>query len=79
MEGTSDFDLAMEWYLKYGEREVVFEMGTVGGGEQVLWEKQYLKNSTPSTMLKITEIITPSITTKALKLIREHNGTNSRG
>ena len=22
MEGTSDFNLAMEWYLKYGEREI---------------------------------------------------------
>ena len=25
MEGTSDFNLAMEWYLKYGEREITIE------------------------------------------------------
>ena len=68
MEGTSDYDLAMEWYLKYGEREITIEKRT----------EDYPQGSNFSTG-GVTYLSNGvwKITPQALKLIREHNGTNS--
>jgi hypothetical protein len=69
MEGTSDFALAMEWYLKYGEREITIEKRTEDypqGSNFSTGGVAYLSNGVWK------------ITTKALKVIREHHGTNAR-
>ena len=70
MEGTSDFNLAMGWYLKYGEREVVAKLGQV---EALIWglESAGIVEDTAPMLTKIYKF---KITTKALKLIKEHNG-----
>lgn len=60
-EGTSDFNLAMEWYLKYGEREITIEKRTEDypqGSNFITGGVAYLSNG----VWKITP--------KALKLIR---------
>ena len=73
MEGTSDFALAMEWYLKYGERDVVAKLGQV---EPLIWglESAGIVEDTAPTITKLYKF---KITTKALEIIREHNGANS--
>ena len=71
MEGTSDFALAMEWYLKYGEREVEIESGSGQCPERyVCRDRGIITDTTP----KDINIYTLKITPKALKLIKEHNG-----
>ncbi len=72
MEGTSDYDLVMEWYLLHGEGEVVRGYSdAVGEFIRGLERKQLLKDITPNE-LKFTFNITP----KALKLIKEHQNEN---
>jgi len=73
MEGTSDYDLAMEWYLKYGEREVVTKLGQVG---ILIWELESA-GIVEDTAPELTTYYKFKITPKALKLIREHHGANS--
>ena len=70
MEGTSDFALAMEWYLKYGEREVVAKLGQV---EPLMW---WLESAgiVEDTAFALTTHCKFKITPNALKLIREHHG-----
>ena len=70
MEGTSDFNLAMGWYLKYGEREVVAKLGQV---EALIWGLESAGIVKDNTKKK-KKIYKFKITTKALKLIKEHNG-----
>ena len=72
IEGTSDFELAMEWYLRYGER----------GVPESTRKKDYPKGSWFSiagVANKHNEDDLWCITPEALKLIREHNGADSRG
>ena len=70
MEGTSDFNLAMGWYLKYGEREVVAKLGQV---ESLMW---WLESAgiVEDTAFALTTHCKFKITPNALKLIKEHNG-----
>ena len=68
MEGTSDFALAMEWYLRYGEREIL-ETTRRNDYPQGSWF--YMAG------VAARDCHTWKITPQALKLIREHNGTNS--
>ena len=71
MEGTSDFALAMEWYLKYGEREVLAKLGQV---ESLMWWLESAGIVEDTTYLALTTHCKFKITPNALKLIKEHNG-----
>ena len=71
MEGTSDFALAMEWYLKYGEREIEIASGSANYPERyVCRDRGIITDTTPKNM----DVYTLKITPNALKLIREHHG-----
>ena len=74
MEGTSDYDLAMEWYLKYGEREI---LETTRRNDYPQGSFFYTAGVANSNNHADIDCRTWKITTKALKVIREHNGTNS--
>jgi hypothetical protein len=71
MEGTSDFALAMEWYLKYGEREVEIESGSSQCLERyVCRDRGIISDETPNNI----DVYTLKVTPKALKLIKERHG-----
>lgn len=68
--GTSDFEMAMEWYLKFGHRKIT--------------EAERCENYPKGSWFALAGVAdrdnnnTWSMTPKALKLIEEHNGTNTR-
>ncbi len=71
-EGTSDYDLVMEWYLLYGERGVTLRMDEYVG--PFIWGLKYRR---------LLEDTTPGLTTfnfqltpKALQLIKGHQNEN---
>ncbi len=72
-EGTSDYELVMEWYLLHGERvNIIKSIHAQGGDELVVYQKGYLEDTTPDRDYPFSL----KLNARALKLIKEHQNEN---